>query len=356
MGPVYPSVGVFSLGGGPRSTLGAPRPPGSPKGVLLLTDPHGRRIDHLRVSVTDRCGLRCTYCMPNGEPPHAPREEVLRYEEIAGIVRRLAERFGLSRIRLTGGEPLVRPRLEILVEMLAQIGLEEIALTTNGQTLARSMDALARAGLARVNISLDSLDPGRFREIAGGELDPTLEGIAAADRSGLRPIKINSVIIRGNEQEIEPLTTWAITRGYEIRFLELMAIGCAPSYHEVMFVPTREVRERLQGRFRMEPVEGEPGAPARLWRIWIDGRAGSVGFISPETEPFCDACRRLRLTATGKFLGCIMLEDGPDVRAAMRAVGGVDEAAFDEAVRVAVGMKPIERIRITGGHMMAIGG
>lgn len=136
----------------------------------------------------------------------------------------------------------------------------------------------------------------------------------------------------------------------------MMVIGCVSSYHEVMFVPTQEVRERLRARLRMKPVEGEPGAPARLWRIWVDGRAGSVGFISPETEPFCDACRRLRLTATGKSLDCIMLEDGPNVRAAIRAVGGVDEAAFDEAVRVAVGMKPIERICITGGHRMAIGG
>ncbi len=322
----------------------------------MLTDSFGRRIDHLRISVTDRCGLRCTYCMPHGEPPHAPREEILTYEEIAGIVRRLRDRFGLSRVRLTGGEPLVRPRLEILVEMLSRIGLEEISLTTNGQTLARSMEALARAGLRRVNVSLDSLDPGRFRQITGGDLDRTLEGIAAADRSGLRPLKLNSVIIKGNEQDIEPLTVWAVERGYEMRFLELMAIGCAPSYHEVMFVPTREVRERLQARFRMEPIEGEPGAPARSWRIEIDGRAGVVGFISPETEPFCSSCRRLRLTAKGKFLGCIMLEDGPDVRAAMRAEGAVDEAAFDEAVTTAVGMKPIERIRITSGHMMSIGG
>jgi GTP 3',8-cyclase len=322
-----------------------------------MQDQYGRTIDHLRISVTDRCGLRCVYCMPDGEPAHAPREEILRYEEFATIVERLRDRFGLRQVRITGGEPLVRPKLEILVGMLSALGLEEIALTTNGQILARSIDALAAAGLNRVNVSLDSLDPDRYRRLTAGDLSRTLEGIAALDRSGLRPVKINTVVIRGhNEEDVVPLARWALERGYQIRFLELMAIGCVQSYHPEMFVPTAEVREILGRSFRMEPASAAPGAPARTWKVEGEGLAGTVGFISPETEPFCDGCRRLRLTAKGKFLGCLMHDDGPDVRAAIRAPGGVDEAMFDQAVRGAVFSKPIERIYASSGHMMAIGG
>ncbi|MFB3909986.1 MAG: GTP 3',8-cyclase MoaA [Candidatus Eisenbacteria bacterium] len=323
----------------------------------MLHDAIGRTIDHLRVSVTDRCGLRCVYCMPDGEPEHAPREEILTYEEIAEVVRRLHDRFGLRRVRITGGEPLVRPRLENLVRLLAEIGLEEVAMTTNGQILARSIDALKEAGLTRLNISLDSANPETFRRLTGGDLAPTLEGIAAADSAGLRPLKLNAVVIRGeNEDETVDLALWAMERGYEIRFLELMAIGCVQRYHPEMFVPTREVRERLQREFAMEPIEAEPGAPAKLWSARRGEIEGKIGFISPETEPFCLSCRRLRMTAMGRFLGCIMLEDGPDVRAALRAPGGVDEAMFDAAVRRAVADKPVLRIPVTRGHMMAIGG
>ena len=322
----------------------------------MLQDAYGRTIDHMRISVTDRCGLRCRYCMPDGEPEHAVREEILTFEEIAAVVRRLHDRFGLKRVRLTGGEPLVRARLHVLVGLLNEIGLEEISLTTNGQTLARSMDDLAKAGLRRLNISLDSLDPDRYRQITGGDLRPTLEGIEAADRSGLRPLKINSVIIRGNECDIEELAVWSLRRGYEIRFLELMSIGCVQNYYDVMFVPTSEVRERLARRFRLEPLEGEPGAPARTWRATGEGLEGTIGFISPETEPFCAFCRRLRMTAKGTLLGCIMHDDGPDLRGALRAEGGLDEVEFAAAVLTAIGSKPIERIHKSGGHMMAIGG
>lgn len=322
-----------------------------------MLETHGRRVDHLRLSVTDRCGLRCGYCLPFGEPPHAPREEILRFEEMATAVERLHERFGLARVRITGGEPLVRPGLERLVGMLHRIGLEEISMTTNGQTLARSMDALREAGLARLNISLDSLDPDRYRRMTGGDIARTLEGIATADASNLRPLKINTVVVRGeNEEEVEALTLWALERGYEIRFLELMAIGCVQEVHSSMFVPTREIRERLGRTFRLEPLEGEPGAPARIWSAEKDGVRGVVGFISPETEPFCTSCRRLRLTAKGKFLGCIMHDDGPDVRPALRAPAGFDTEAFDTAVLQAVGSKPFDRIYVSWGHMMSIGG
>jgi cyclic pyranopterin phosphate synthase len=322
----------------------------------MLQDSYGRTIDHMRISVTDRCGLRCRYCMPDGEPEHAIREEILTFEEIATVVQRLHDRFGLKRVRLTGGEPLVRAHLHVLVGLLHQIGLEEISLTTNGQQLARSIDALVAAGLRRLNVSLDSLDADRYRQITGGDLAPTLEGIEAADRSGLRPLKINSVIIKGNECDIEDLTVWSMQRGYEIRFLELMSIGCVQIYYDVMFVPTSEVRDRLARRFKLEPLEGEVGAPARTWRATGEGLEGTIGFISPETEPFCTSCRRLRMTAKGTLLGCIMHSDGPDLRAALRAEGGLDEAAFDAAVCTAVGSKPIVRILKSGGHMMAIGG
>lgn len=322
-----------------------------------MQDRYGRTIDHLRLSVTDRCGLRCVYCLPDGEPPHAPREEILSYEEMAEVVRLLHDRFGLTRVRITGGEPLARPRLENLIALLKPIGLGEITLTTNGQLLARSMEALKEAGLSRVNISVDTLDPDRYRRLTGGDLERTLEGVEAADRSGLRPVKVNAVVIRGhNDGDVEELALWALERGYEMRFLELMAIGCVQTYHAEMLVPTREVRERLMKRFRMEPLEGEPGAPARTWSIEANGKRGTVGFISPETEPFCLGCRRLRMTAKGKFLGCIMHDDGPDVRAILRASEGIDLAAFDQAVYTAVNAKPISRVYVSFGHMMAIGG
>jgi cyclic pyranopterin phosphate synthase len=295
--------------------------------------------------------------MPDGEPRHAARAEILSFEEIAQIAQRLHDRFGLRRVRITGGDPLVRPHLENLVALLSEIGLDEISMTTNAQTLARSMEALKAAGLKRLNISLDSLDPDRYRRLTGGELSRTLEGIEAADRSGLRPLKINTVVLRGhNEDEVESLAVWALERGYQIRFLELMAIGCVQNHHKAMFVPASEVRERLTRRFRLSPIEGEAGAPARLWHVQGEGLDGRVGFISPETEPFCRACGRLRLTAKGKFLGCIMHDDGPDVRAILRAREGVDEEAFDEAVHRAVHSKPIDRIYVSYGNMMSIGG
>jgi len=321
-----------------------------------LQDSYGRTIDHLRISVTDRCGLRCIYCMPEGAPVPAARHEILRFEEIAGVVQRMRDRFGLKRVRITGGEPLVRSRLAVLIRMLCTVGLDEISMTTNGQALARSAGALAAAGLRRVNVSLDSLRADRYREITGGDLARTLEGIEAAARAGLRPLKINSVITRGNECDIEELTDWALARGYQIRFLELMAIGCLPAKYDAVFVPTREVRDRLKRRFRMEPIEAEAGSPARLWHAEGERVSGTVGFVSPVTEPFCSACRRLRLTARGMLLGCIMHEDGPDLRAVLRSRDGIDEAAFDAVVRLAAGSKPLERIRVGRGRMVAIGG
>lgn len=323
-----------------------------------MKDRYGRTIDHIRISVTDRCDLRCLYCMPDGEPEHAPREEILSYEEIAWVVRRLVNDFALKRVRITGGEPLVRPKLHVLVGMLSTLGLEDIAITTNGQLLARNIEALRDAGLNRVNVSLDSLRTETFRAMTGGDLARTLEGIEALDRSGLRPVKINTVVLRGhNDGEVDSIAAWAVERGYEIRFLELMAIGCVQNYHPAMFVPTAEVRNRLRARFDLTPVDTEEGSTARLWRMRApSGREGTVGFISPETEPFCYGCRRLRMTAKGTFLGCLMLDDGPSVRDALRADGGPDARAFDEAVMTAVGMKPIHRIYVTNGHMMSIGG
>jgi len=322
-----------------------------------MLDRYGRRIDHLRLSVTDRCGLRCFYCMPDGDAPRVSRDEILSFEEIAGIVGRLRERFGLSRVRITGGEPLLRPHLAQLVELLHRLGLDEIAMTTNGQTLARSAGALADAGLRRVNISLDSLDPERYRRLTGGVLSRTLDGIETASAAGLRPLKINTVVLRGwNETEVESLTEWALTRGHEIRFLELMAIGYAQGSHPELFVSSKEVRARLGRAFRLQPIDGEPGAPARSWRASKDRLEGRIGFISSESEPFCASCRRLRLTAKGKLLGCLMHNDGIDLRAAWTDGGGLDGSVFDAAVLSAIGMKPENRVRVSAGHMVEIGG
>ncbi len=279
----------------------------------MLTDLFGRQITYLRISVTDRCNFRCVYCMPPQGVPHVPHERIMRYEEIAAFVQ-VAARQGIRKVRITGGEPLVRADLPRLVEMISDIEeIEDISLTTNGILLEKYAGALAQAGLSRVNVSLDTLNPKKFARISrGGDLNKVLRGIEAAEIHGLTPIKINSVIMRGiNDDELADLAKLTLNHPWNLRFIELMPIenqqpwgeGFPPP--EDIFMPVSEVMALLRP-LGLHPVElpGDSG-PALPYRL--DGGIGTVGFISPLTEQhFCQRCNRIRLTADGNLRPCLM--------------------------------------------------
>ena len=285
-----------------------------------------RKLEYLRISVTDRCNLRCAYCLPEEGLPLVPREEILTYEEIA-LVARAAARAGVRHVRLTGGEPLVRPDLVRLVEQLAAIpGLQDLSLTTNGVLLGPLAPQLAAAGLRRVNVSLDSLRPERFRAITrGGELALALAGLEAARRAGLEPVKVNVVVMRGvNDDEILDFAARARTDGWHVRFIELMPIGAAAGQAERWFIPNELLKTRVEAAYGpLEPVALEGAGPARTYRL--PGGSGSIGFISPLSEHFCSSCNRLRLTARGQLLPCLASPKGLELLPLLRRGASDDE-------------------------------
>lgn len=299
-------------------------------------DTLGRPLRDLRVSVTDRCNLRCTYCMPaevfGAGYAFLPRAEILTFEEIARVVR-VAAGLGVRKVRLTGGEPLLRRDLPVLVRMLAGLGvIEDLALTTNGLLLAAEADALRQAGLHRVTVSLDALDQGLFRRLAGARrpVQQVLDGLASAQRCGLG-IKVNCVVQRGvNENEVLPLARFCRAEGYTLRFIEYMDVGNHNHWEESGVVPAAELRDRLDAAFGLVALEPAwRGEVARRYR-YADSR-GEVGFVASITEPFCRDCNRARLTADGKLVTCLFAAGGADVRAELR--GGVDDAALAAFVR-----------------------
>jgi cyclic pyranopterin phosphate synthase len=309
--------------------------------------------------VTDVCPLRCAYCTPENGISRVSRNGVLSYEQIRAFAAVLVERFGLRHVRITGGEPLVRPEIEKLVSMLAALGVSNLALTTNGQQLAGKAEALKAAGLRRVNISLDSLDPGTFAEITGGGiLARTIEGIDDARRAGLDPIKLNAVVLRHrNDHEVADLVRFAIERKYEMRFLELMPVGVAAAGFDDGFVSNVEVRERLAREFTLAPLPVRAEETSRNF-VATDagGRSAVVGFISPNSEPFCAGCSRLRLTASGHLIGCLARPEGI---ALMPLLGGdprPDIGGLAAAVEQALGMKRSNGDFIQPRNMVEIGG
>jgi len=303
-----------------------------------LVDRFGRVHTDLRVSVTDRCNLRCTYCMPL-EAVFKPREDLLTFEEIARLAR-VAAGLGVRTIRLTGGEPLLRRDLPELVRQLVAVpGIDEVALTTNGLLLADLAEPLRRAGLGRLNVSLDSLDPAVFEAIARRTgLDRVLAGLAAARRAAFRSIRINAVSIRGlTEGEIVPLARFCRDGGFHLRFIEFMPLDAEEAWEQGRVLSGDDVRallEREIGPLVPEPA-ADPGQPARDY-CWPDGR-GRVGFIDPVTSPFCDRCDRLRLTADGQFRNCLFSTVEWDVREVLR--GGGDDAAIARMLRECVAAK-----------------
>jgi len=316
-------------------------------------------VDCLRVSVTDRCNMRCIYCMPPEGIPQGSRHEILRFEEIVTVVRFLRDHYGLHTVRLTGGDPLVRPQIVKLAAMLARLDLADLALTTNGQRLSVLARSLREAGVDRVNISLDSLDRTRFSRLTrGGRLDLTLAGIEAAQAAGFRSVKINTVVLRDeNDFEVCDLVRFALAAGLEIRFLELMAIGIAAARHPFWFVSSREVRERLEAEFRLVAFESTVEERTRIYLAEdCRGRTTRVGFISPVTEPFCASCQRLRLTADGRLLGCLMHSTGPDLLPLLRRPGSPDFVRLDRAIGATLEAKYALRNSSSPRLMAGIGG
>lgn len=297
---------------------------------MVRLDSYHRPIDYLRVSVTDRCNMRCVYCMPEGGVRSRAHGDILRFEEIELVVR-AAALLGICQVRLTGGEPLARLGVVDLVRMLAQVpGIDDLSMTTNGTLLARHAEELREAGLHRVNVSLDTLRPDRYQAITRrGQLHEALDGIDAAHRAGLEPVKINAVIIRDlNDDEVVDLARLTVTRGWHVRFIEWMPLGddaqMASAWHG-RTVTAAEMREQVTAALGpLEPASPEVGAgPSRYY--CLPGASGTLGFITPLSEHFCGQCNRLRLTADGQLRPCLLSSYEIDLRTPLRKGAGVSE-------------------------------
>jgi cyclic pyranopterin phosphate synthase len=328
--------------------------------MIPLEDTLGRTHTYLRVSVTDRCNYRCVYCMPEEGLSWIPRDELLRYEEIVRIVRVMAE-MGIEKVRITGGEPTLRSDIEQLIAGIAAVpGIRDIAMTTNAHTLAKLADRLAAAGLSRVNISIDSVDSARFARLTrGGDLKRVLEGIEAARAAGLTPIRLNAVVLAGeNEDDLFEMVDFfaPYAADTELRFIEYMPF----EVRRHKSVPGATLRARLAERTTLI-AEGSPGGasgPARYWRLADSGLL--VGFISPLSEHFCASCNRLRLMVDGHLRTCLAHEDTPSLRDLLRA--GASDVQLDQAIRLMVLGKPtghdcqIDGGTLFEGVMTSIGG
>lgn len=285
-----------------------------------MRDQYGRELTDLRISLTDRCNLRCVYCMPAEGIEFRPSEELLQDDELLLLVRAAAE-LGVRKVRLTGGEPTVRPGLVNLVREIRAIpGIEDIALTTNGLLLDRLAAPLAEAGLTRVNVSLDTLDPAKFAAITrGGRVEQVTAGIAAAEAAGLGPIKLNAVVVRGfNDSDVGPLAALTLDRPWEVRFIEMMPFSTVGDFAEAGIVKSEETMARIElGLGPLFAIDLSGGDPARTYRL--PGARGALGFISPVSNPFCAKCGRLRLTADGRLRLCLLRDDEVDLLGPLRA-------------------------------------
>jgi GTP 3',8-cyclase len=295
----------------------------------FLKDAYGRRIRDLRVSVTDRCNFRCFYCLPHGEPPGAPKGQMLTYEEIVRAVGVFAG-LGVEKVRLTGGEPMLRRDIETLVAKLSGVrGVEDLALTTNAFNLAERAAGLNAAGLDRVTISLDSLRRESFERMTGVDmLGRVLEGVRAARRVGLTPIKVNAVIVRGhNEDEVADMAAFAREHAVSMRFIEYMPLDSGHGWSREQVVPGAEIRRRVEERFPLVAARGARGSETASRYLFADGAPGEVGIIAPVTEPFCGACSRVRLTADGQIRTCLFSKAEHSLRDVLRATDSDAEVA-----------------------------
>jgi GTP 3',8-cyclase len=316
-----------------------------------LIDPFARQVKDLRVSITDRCNFRCAYCMPAEGMEWLPKTELLTYEEIARVARVCVERYGFEAIRLTGGEPLVRAHITRLVALIAPLGAD-LALTTNGVKLGEAAHDLVQAGLKRVNVSLDTLQRATFLALTRrDELDRVVAGIDAALDAGLDPVKVNAVVMRGvNDEEVVDLARFGRDRGVGVRFIEFMPLDAQGEWSRDKVVPAQEILDRIDAVFPLERAETNGSEPATRFE-YRDGK-GDVGVIASVTEPFCDSCDRVRLTAEGQFRTCLFALEEFDLRTELRAGAGLDEPDLDE--RLAAAIERAVATKWAGHHINAV--
>jgi cyclic pyranopterin phosphate synthase len=318
-----------------------------------MLDNYNRDINYLRVSITDRCNLRCIYCMPKEGLSLLGHDDILRYEELSRIIR-IAVDTGIRKIRITGGEPLVRRGVVDFIASLKSIpDLKDISLTTNGVLLEKFAGKLYHAGVRRINISLDSLNPEKYERITrGGDLNAVLRGIDAVHRIGFSPIKINIVAIEGfNDDEIMHFAKLSIVKPFQIRFIELMTLGHTDIDRGGRYLSNDTIREKISDTYRLEPVDGERkriDGPARIYRI--AGGAGEIGFISPVSHHFCDSCNRLRLTSDGHLRACLLSDEEVDLKGALR--GGCNDEHLMKLIIGAIAKKPVRHdLACDEGHI-----
>jgi len=326
---------------------------------VLLIDKFGRQIKDLRVSVTDRCNFRCVYCRSANPETHRPADELLEWDEYERLVHLLVG-MGIEKVRVTGGEPLVRPGVEQFIMRLKALGVRDLSMTTNGYLLAERLEALVTAGMNRINISLDSLDREKFERITRTKtFDQVIAGIDAAQASTLRPVKVNAVLVRGiNDDEVEAFVRFARDRDLIMRFIEFMPLDQDHAWRRDMVVTGQEVYQRIEALWPLVPIAHERSETARKYRF-ADGR-GEIGLISPVSEPFCGHCSRLRLTADGKLRTCLFSKEDHDLRSLLRG-GASDREIGDEIVAIVSQKERGHRINEPGfippsRTMVAIGG
>ena len=305
--------------------------------TTTLTDPFGRRINYLRLSVTDRCDLRCSYCMPQGFKGFEEPEHWLTFDEIERVVRAFTE-LGIRHVRLTGGEPLVRRDLPTLAAHLSALpGLADLSLSSNCTRMEKLAPALAAAGVQRLNVSLDSLEPDTFRQITGGRLDKVLRGIAAAQAAGLSPIRVNTVVMHGvNDAQVEDILDYCAARGFTLRLIETMPMGSTGRAALERYVDLQTIRQRLEQRYDLLPDVLPGGGPARYYRL--GGSDTRLGFITPISQHFCETCNRVRLTVDGTLHMCLGQEHSYPLRDLLRA--GVSNDDLKAHLLQAIALKP----------------
>ncbi len=314
-----------------------------------------RVINYLRISVTDLCNYRCTYCMPPEGVKRLPHSEILSFEEICSVVG-AAVPLGINRVRLTGGEPLIRKGTPDLARMLVQLpGVEEVYLTTNGSLLEDLSEQLRRSGLSRINVSMDSLRPERYRTITrGGDLEKVWRGIEAARKAGLEPIKLNVVVIKGvNDDEIEDFAAFTIENPFEVRFIEYMPFGPMETLKDYECITADEMKIRIGAIGKLNPLPRfRQNGPAQ--RYALEGAKGTIGFITAMSHSFCSTCNRIRLTADGRLLSCLFSEKSVDVKSLLRS--DASPAEITDAIKLAMEMKPSIRSEQSNSFMSSIGG
>lgn len=303
----------------------------------MLIDPFGRSIDYVRLSVTDRCDLRCFYCLPKGFRDFEEPAHWLTFDEIERVIRAFGA-LGTRRIRITGGEPLVRKDLPALAARLQHLpGIEDLSLSTNAVKLARHAQALYDGGVRRLNVSLDTLNPQRFQEITGGKLDKVLDGLMAAKAAGFSPIKINMVVMKGvNEDDVEAMVDFCIAHDFTLRFIETMPMGATGRDAVDHYVNLQTVRARLEQRFELIPGVMPGGGPARY--LQVAGSKLRIGFITPISQHFCETCNRVRLSVDGTLYLCLGQENKFELRPLLRA--GISDDELHAAIRHAITLKP----------------